>query len=381
MRIGGVFCTLLIFFLLAFNGALGAEGTPKHVEAFNNYNQSLESGDAVAVDRYAKEAWLAAEDELGDNQTTAILAYNYANWIYENDPAAAIKPIKRVIALTGPSNEMFGADFPILILRYCEAMVASDKKRSFTKLREFLKQREEKGLQSSLVAARAWRAVALHDMERMNFGYVEMAAAHAERHFKEAAPQMERNLAEVLVLQGTAFASGKYRRRKDLQNSITYFDRAIALFPPQNSIDDFDQLLAVALAWRHAVVSIAVLEKKSAYTRAASDALKYVKRNKSVEVVWASGFNQSDCEMEWDKRKRPQDPQKTLNRYALGVVLVGYNLSEEGWVVDARVLAEVPGRSQFGESSLEAVRTWKLTKPAPNECRQNIISTFNYVIR
>ena len=83
-------------FLLSFN----AHALDYKAE-YKAYNAAIEAGDEAEAIKRAEAAWQAAETELGDNQTTAILAYNYASLIYDKQPEKTTAAINRVMALTG----------------------------------------------------------------------------------------------------------------------------------------------------------------------------------------------------------------------------------------------------------------------------------------
>ena len=108
----------------------------------------------------AETAWLLAEDQLGDHQTTAILAYNYANLIYSIVPAKAIKPLERVLELLDNNDAMFGAEPPDLLLAITRAYIEREDAKAHRKLRKLLNNREQAGFVPSLAAARGWAIIA-----------------------------------------------------------------------------------------------------------------------------------------------------------------------------------------------------------------------------
>ena len=371
----------IAFIILAACGASLAADESKYRQAYGNYMQALESGDRAAVTRYAEEAWRAAEQELGDNRTTAILAYNYARWIYQPDPAAAIEPLQRAIAIAGEDNDMFGADAPILILRYCEARIAEDDRQPLRVLRDLMKEKERAGLAPSLIAAGSWRLLAVHELERKNFGRVKEYAEYAERHFMEGAPEYTRNLAEVLILQGVALISARSRRTDQVEDAFIYFDRAIDLFPAQGGIDSFDSLLATALAWHAATRSAALTDYGLADRTRSRIRERLAKDEGTSRVRWtAPEMSDLECELEWADQEPPEFPERALNRGSLGAAIVGYQLSEDGMVINERLLSEVPNQSEFGSNALESMTQWRLAAPASAECRLNRLAVFRYVI-
>ena len=111
----------------------------EHVVQYKAYNAALETGDMIAAAEHAEAAWRMAETELGDNPTTAVLAYNYASMMYYAQPVNAIEPLKRVIAITGPSDPQFGAEEPGIMLAYIEAATDSAPRKKNEVLHQILK--------------------------------------------------------------------------------------------------------------------------------------------------------------------------------------------------------------------------------------------------
>lgn len=373
-----LFATLLT--LLVSVSTSPAEASDKHLEAYRNYKAALEMGDNEAVKLYAREAWRAAEKELGDHQTTAILAYNYANWVYGIDPEIAIEPLKRVIAIAGEDNDLFGADLPIIMLRYCEANIAlDDDKSAHNILRKLMESKRKEGLPFSIVAARAWRELAFHEIDQERFDRAERYAQRAERHIQEAAPDQLQVVISILYANGLALVAGGKRSKQDVEDAYWYFNRAVGLFPPQKDIETLNPLLAKVLAWRSATV---VAGRSDAYmknTRSPkiqeSDTLKY------ANIVWQTPKPENDvCELSWEERIPPGYPKKELRKGTVGAVLLGYNITDNGLVKDARILAEVPGKTGFGEEALASTKEWRLEKSTPPECRQNLVAHISYMI-
>ena len=86
------------------------------------------------------------------------------------------------------------------------------------------------------------------------------------------------------------------------------------------------------------------------------------------------------CVLEWD-RDPPRYPLQSLNRGDIGGVIIGYDLSDDGRVENARVLGEVP-RAIFGERAISSMKEWRLASPPPNnpDCRKNITIQFTFII-
>ena len=82
------------------SGAMEAE--PTHLREFAAYQAAFAKGDLSATIEHARTAWQAAELELGDSATTAILAYNYArsSFAYADVRDSAAAAYRRTLALS-----------------------------------------------------------------------------------------------------------------------------------------------------------------------------------------------------------------------------------------------------------------------------------------
>ena len=175
------FCVAMIGVWLI---ATGAAAEPPHETHYRAYVEALAAGDRDLAIAEAEAAWRAAEALLGDDETTAILAYNYADLIYNTRPEDAIEPIRRVIALTGEADEMFGADAPIVILLLAETSAEDAPHAKFVELRKKLTEREQWGAPPSVAAALAWTAVSYEEMGRRRFDRAKDAADYALTHMR-----------------------------------------------------------------------------------------------------------------------------------------------------------------------------------------------------
>ncbi|MBT8472634.1 MAG: hypothetical protein HKP25_04400 [Marinicaulis sp.] len=109
-----------------------------HVRHYQAHNDALERGEIAAGIEHAENAWRAAETELGDSETTAVLSYNFANLAYYHFPKRVIEPRERVIAQTGDNHEIFSAEEPKLMLLAVRSFSAKDERAPNKPLRERL---------------------------------------------------------------------------------------------------------------------------------------------------------------------------------------------------------------------------------------------------
>ena len=69
----------IISFIFVLSFAAQAKIPGEVLKPYKSYTAALESGDSEAATKYAKEAWDAAEQLMGDSKTTGDLAQNYAD--------------------------------------------------------------------------------------------------------------------------------------------------------------------------------------------------------------------------------------------------------------------------------------------------------------
>jgi tetratricopeptide (TPR) repeat protein len=352
-----------------------------HVAHYKAYSEALNRGDPIAAVEHAEAAWRAAETELGDNQTTAILAYNFANQIYYPRPADAIAPLKRVIELTGESSELFGAEEPGIMLLYVEARTDDKPREKNNALRRILTDRETTNSPQNLLAARAWIYLFTVDIQKKRYRRAQQSAAYAIRHYKQYQSSLTHEAAQAYIAEGIARVAGPTRNAGDLREAVELFNQAIELFPPQLNIESFDPLLATSVAWQliaHAANTTDNPGRPKLGSR--------IPRNPSnlasiAKVKWVTPQpDPHECEFDWEKHKIPTFPDSALIKGYLGGVLIGYHIDGKQ-VVGARILAEVPRQSEFGEVTLEAVKTWELAAEPSVDCRSNILTSVRFSIR
>ena len=358
----------------------GAHAQKAHVPFYKQYNEALAAGDFAAAAEAGEQAWRAAEADLGDHQTTAILAYNYASLIYFNAPGKAVEPLERVIAIVGEGSTMFGAEPPELMLSFVRTSLDSDR-QLVTNLRTRLATAESTNPETTLLSARGWFVVGSKELSRRRFRNAVDALSNALRHFESFRTFAPMEIATTLIARGVSYVAGQNRTNDDIVNANYDFNNAIALFPPQTSIETFDPLLATAVAW-DAVARIAADSDNSEGLTPGSNFERKAPELKGDELIkWAGERPPAgSCELDWKPRKRVSFPTADAVRGSIGGVFLGYHI-EGTKVVGARVLAEVPERSRFGERALSAVSTWELKTPLVNKaCGRNLMVTYHFIL-
>jgi len=352
----------------------------KHIEAFKNYNAALAVNDEKAAIEHSKTAWMAGEEELGDSPTTAVLAYNYAQSIYYSDPANALAPLERTIELSGENLSQYGNEQPLTILLFTSALLDPDDR---DKIKEFEKQLLKvagKKMPPSLVAARGWKFLTVNSIKTKKAAKAIKYGALAEEHYRAIDGGLNVELADTMVMNGIAHVTNKVRTAKNYESAALYFDKAISMFPPQKGINEFDPLLASALAWRAVTRAVLYSDEKNRVhvgSRIAEQEIKLP--DTESRVKWAFS-RPAGCTVKWEKREKPSIPSSARNRRYQGGVIVGFNFADDGTVANATILAEVPSGTKYGEATRDAILKWKADRSLPEGCRNNYLSTYSYSV-
>lgn len=360
---------------------IGAQAQSDHIAHYKAYSEALEQGDLAAADKHAEQAWRAAEQTLGDHQTTAILAYNFANLVYYSRPGVAREPLTRVIELTGENSDLFGNTSPGLMLLLVDAVEDKESRPKERALRKGLSDLEEQNPPPNLLAARAWLHVGTREMLRSQYKRSENSTDFSIRHYAPFKGPGKIEVANAYILGGITRVAGSSRNTTDLREAVNLFDQAIEMFPPQRNIETFDSQLAVALAWQGATSAAAYSDVRSTSRNGSRLNRKPPELDINARVEWENRSPEENqaCVIDWEEREPPKFPDSASREGYLGAVVIGYDI-EAGKVHGARILAEVPATSEFGEVSLASMDKWKVAKEPPIECQSNVLTTFKFLL-
>ena len=366
-----------------------------YLEEYKAYNAALEAGDSAGAAIHARAAWQAAEQELGDNALTAILAYNYGQLVLITDPKSALAALNRAAEL----RASVGADLPgkELAVYKAYAELALDPKRSRKRddFRAALLLLEGDEYPASAEIAMMWLRLAAADVENRDYENGMASAARAETTFFAVEPTAHRRRAEALLLLGIATMFHNGSHPDDILAANQHFIEAGMLFPAQKDIQSFDRTLALILAWNN--TAWAWLQSEAAYQaepetytgsriqiaipeKYKADPTKFSPFD--YEAVFPAAKSSEACNIEWEEREPPQYPVRAFMSGYVGTALVGYNLSAELEVVDPIILAEVPGEV-FGEAAVKSMAKWKVAT-APDKgpaCMKNRLTVFTFVMK
>jgi len=365
-----------------------AEAFADYKADYRAYVAALEAGDAVAAIEAGKKTWRAAEAELGDHKTVAVLAFNYANIVAPSDPAAAVEPYERALALARAGvSDLSAPELEIALLD--SRFRSDDADATKSALRDALDTYAASGAPATDRTIGAWRTLALVAIgtrtRNPSFDEADGYLAEAER----IAPPDQQSLAEAQLLSGMVRIAGDRRSAQDIAEAVVLLDKAIASYAPQESIDRFDPQLALSLAWRQSIRALIESAGSAPQFRTGSRIATSDDLQKAYERATASYDPQADrplfkdetagCQIEWKKRTPPPFPKGALVKSAIGAVLVGFDLGNDG-VDRAVVLADLYGTG-FGAAAVKSMADWRVANPPPAECRKNNLTFFSFVIR
>jgi hypothetical protein len=361
-------------------GSAFPEDDQQHVVEYRAFRNALETGDEKTAASHALAAWRAAEVELGDHRTTAILAYNYAHRVLFNDSESALPPLRRARELQEAGTADLPADELLLHFEFAEFSSGGFKARQANKLRKSLEAADAAGMETTPYVTGMWLSLAQADISNRQFKKARKSAMRAEASARSVSPGGVRDLAGAILLQGIARLVPYPRTVEDVQAAHNEFHRARRLFSPQENLDAFDPLLAKLLAWDGAAGAALRSLGREDYPDHASEADEATAPPKLFRYQEDDSINCS--EVEWLERPAPQFPSSALRRGSIGAVYVGYRLGDDLTVHEARILSEVPV-AEFGDSALKTMTRWR-AKELPSggpECRRNLVTRFAFAIR
>jgi hypothetical protein len=359
---------------------------------YKAYMAAINSGDAGAALNHGEAAWRQAEAEIGDNATTAILAYNYAVLAADVYPAKGVEAFNRAIELA--ETPAFAGAIPLqeALMRRAETRVRAEPDNdAFAKDLEALLSAADAG-DATMIEAQAmgWRSLAAIRISEKKLDRARKAAdvsVALSAKLDSPDPRLQR---EALFLAGLARIAGDMRTEQDVAEAIALFDRSALLFPPQRDIDHFDPLLAQAIAWRQSVKALAESyggtptiklgsrlpdgeDLKAAYERA--DAKSALEEEFFWETPHPEICRTADI---WSERKPPSYPTRALRKGGIGAILVGYDVDGTG-VSRTVVLADFT-EAGFGAAAVASMKDWRLKPGLDPACWKNLTTIFMFVL-
>ncbi|WP_375203413.1 energy transducer TonB [Hyphococcus sp.] len=393
----GFFLKLAAIAAAAVMLASPAAATEKlYLAEYKLYTEALGARDVAAAEIHGHAAWQAAEAELGENNLTGILAYNYGNLVLFSAPEKAASALHRAEELRAAGIADLSAEELALRIAFSDFAAAENAKDKRRELRAILMSDAVQALPPSEDTARIWLRLASADVASDNFDDAVISAAEAEAAYSVLGAHEYRQRARALLLLGIATMFKDKAIADDVLLANKNFAKAGRLFPPQGNIETFDPILATILAWNDA--AYALLESKYDFQKKRRDTYtgSRIKLNLpendisdpskfapfDYDAIFPDSKSPEDCKIVWAKRDPPKYPLNANYRGYVGSVLVGYSLGSDLIAHNPVILAEVPGKV-FGEATLASVAEWRLASPPSNDrgCRANRLTIFTFVLR
>lgn len=341
---------------------------------YDDYRKAFEAGDLAKAVDHTQKAWREAEIALGDHKTTAILALNYANVVYDTDPAKALAAFERALAITEKGIGALNA--AELRLNIAVARVAADRRDDgdVDILHSMLDAHKESGAAATYYTAEGWKIIALSEFRKGRYYAARKASDRALVDAETLDPRPGRLIAEALTLGAVADLMNESRRDgKQIAEAIERLDRAIVMFPMQESIDTIDPLLAKALLWRATAGAIA-------RSGGSSETLRSVDEDLDADARARMKMKDTPaCPVDWERQDKPAYPAEAKNDDEVGAVLIGFDLLGDR-IERTVVIAEHSGGA-FKDAALSAMKTWRTKEPVSNICRKNHVIVFSFSLR
>jgi hypothetical protein len=319
----------------------------------------------------ALAAWRTAEAEFGDHETTALRAYEYGRIVVRHDRQSALAPFRRALEIT---RKGIGALDPWLLEINVAATAVETDARDRAAAEMLFSALSRSGDEPNRVddretTARGWIALSRFHLQARAYEKARLFSGRGVKVAETVSPPNPLLTARGLVYGGIARIADSARLEGGLDDGRKMLDRAFALFPPQENIDTFDRLLALAMAW----------EKASDHVQGEGESRREeFGEEAQIRHRWRNPKSPA-CNAEWSKRQPPRLAAATGRKPVAGAVVIGFDLDDQG-VARSVVLASLHGPA-LGEAAQKAMKSWRLKSPPAPECRTNYITTISYDFR
>ena len=359
-------------FMLAGAAALalcGAASAQDYKASYKAFVAAREAGDAAAARTHAVAAWEAARGTLEPGETLALLAQNAlieAMWL---DPEAAMPMAAHALTL-GEAGHGLG-NMTLTELAVAEAYLRAETSGDGDDARR---------LAAALAADRATGrtltpyALTAHDrayllaMASGRHGLAYDIVTPLVHELRASGEPLDEAIASRNILRAVALLvagrridsalgrdgeGGAWSLKNRLRDAHALIDGAQQAFAPAPSLDEVAPGALDARIW-HAVLS-SVAGTAEVTLSGGHEFDGSVSIEGGVPVIARPGLDDEACAFEWTHREMTYPK---LRRGYIGGVLIGYDLTPAGSVVNARVLGEVP-EGKFGAHVLEHAKRWE----------------------
>ena len=368
-----------IIALLAIVGVMSQANaqTPEYLAEYHLYEEALKFGDTEQAERHSYAAWQAAERELGDHRLTAILAFNYGQLIILTSPQKARTALLRAQSVNAVVNAGLPTDELRALLAFIDLETGGNNRNTRKALHTSLNTYMATTQDPTQNVAVIWLRLAAAYIEKSEFEDAALSAEAAEKALATALPYNFRLRAQAIIIHGVAMVAPFSNSPQMTEIGVNDLARAQDFFPKQPSLDSFDLLLAQAIAWEVAGYAKLQSQLNMSYVGRAG----HGRRGFSPQRIF-EGKTKSDAQCNITmERSELEFPRPGVHKNYVGGVLVGFNLSTTGEVIDARVLSEVPSQT-YGPATLKVVKQWRSTTKPLNDpaCLKNHMMTAAYIL-
>lgn len=358
-----------ITMLFAPMSAKSQESYKKH---FSAYQSAHTSGDMATARAEAEAAWKAAEEALGDNKLTGILAYNYGSLMILHDQGKAVKPLKRAKKLVKAGVSDLPQDVIDAYLAYASYSKTPSGKTA-VKLRQSLTPLLGPNAVPELDDTFMWLNMAMRESKQMRLWHAGPAAhnvvlAIEARNLEDASRPALNN---ALIIRAAAGLSGRERTPPRIAIALNDLDRLINSFGTQKDAHAVDPVLSTALAWK----AVALQELKDQ-----GEPSPIPSKTPSLEAVFMSHAGRPvDCKVNWAKQTEANFLSSGVFPGYVGAALISYDITRSGKIENAKLLTQVPN-VLLGSEAMRTFKKWELATPPVDHagCRKNQIASFVY---
>lgn len=363
--LGGLLGLTLVF--------VPAASAQTYIDAFKDYSAALDRNDIPAAIGHGETAWEAAEAELGDNELTAILAFNYGSLVIMSDPDKGKKPLKRAEKLAKAGVAPLPMDKLKAYLAYVDYAAGPDQ-ASVNVVRPALDAIAVNGA-PALEDSFMWQNIAYTEAKQFRlwnagpFAQGVIAALEGSG----AAASGGSVLNNALMIRAASRLSGRERTPTNIALAHDDLDRIIETYGPQDSVEAFDPVLAEAYAW-HAL-GHRELDDMGEVMPDHDHANNAPYPNMFANWEGAP----EDCGAVWKRQPKGDFSSSGVYPGFVSAVLITYDIDGSGKIKNEKVLSAVPNGT-IAATAMRTFKRWRL-ETAPKDhpgCRKNQVATFAY---
>jgi len=163
---------------------------------YKAYRDAIAADDVDAAIEHGEAAWRQAEDEIGAQPTTAILAYNFATIIIVRSPLKAVEAFERALVITRDQPGSLNADDISIRLSDARLIAEPNNKARADELEAMLNQHNADEVDLQMAQTMGWRTLAAYYLREEKFSKAKESADAALGIAPRLDPQDNRLRAE-----------------------------------------------------------------------------------------------------------------------------------------------------------------------------------------